>query len=97
MIKIRLQLNKNNNVTGVHVLKELGVFGMYRGFLATLLRDVPFCGIFFALYSNIKSVINGLHDRKRDEPFYIGLISGDKIINLLTQLLTHSRSQSAKV
>ncbi len=84
MIKIRLQLNKNNNVTGLHILKELGVFGVYRGFSATLLRDVPFCGIFFALYSNIKSVINGLHDRKRDEPFYIGLVSGDVIINVLT-------------
>jgi len=74
MVKIRLQLNKNNNVTGVHVLKELGIFGIYRGFSATLLRDVPFCSIFFALYSNLKSFLNGFHNK--EEPFYIGLVSG---------------------
>jgi hypothetical protein len=39
------------------VLKRMGPIGMYRGFTATLVRDVPFCFMFFPLYANVKELL----------------------------------------
>jgi len=85
MVKIRLQLQGNipelQRKSAFTIVNELGsTGGVYRGFTATMYRDVPFCIIFFPLYSNIKTLltpsstltVNGV----LQEPFHIGLLSG---------------------
>jgi hypothetical protein len=48
------------------VLKKMGPVGMYRGFTATLVRDVPFCFMFFPLYANVKELL--LNYSRRSSP-----------------------------
>lgn len=38
------------------LLKQQGVLGLWKGLRATLLRDVPFSGIYWTSYEIIKSV-----------------------------------------
>eukprot|EP00607_Mallomonas_marina_P002348 CAMPEP_0182426716 /NCGR_PEP_ID=MMETSP1167-20130531/13233_1 /TAXON_ID=2988 /ORGANISM="Mallomonas Sp, Strain CCMP3275" /LENGTH=343 /DNA_ID=CAMNT_0024608367 /DNA_START=29 /DNA_END=1060 /DNA_ORIENTATION=- len=70
-VKIKLQLSTGKTVTDV--VREIGVRNIFRGFSATFLRDVPFCILFFPLYSNMKTLISR---GAKDEPFHAGLISG---------------------
>eukprot|EP00607_Mallomonas_marina_P009539 CAMPEP_0182418490 /NCGR_PEP_ID=MMETSP1167-20130531/2907_1 /TAXON_ID=2988 /ORGANISM="Mallomonas Sp, Strain CCMP3275" /LENGTH=275 /DNA_ID=CAMNT_0024592715 /DNA_START=27 /DNA_END=854 /DNA_ORIENTATION=+ len=70
-IKIKLQLSTGKSVA--RVVREIGAKNLYRGFLATFLRDVPFCIIFFPLYSNLKTVVSG---GAQEEPFHAGLLAG---------------------
>lgn len=90
-VKIKLQMQpegaKANMVT---VLKNMGGLpGLYRGLTATAWRDVPFCFIFFPLYSQVKALqmryIYGqdqagekvlLHLPHQPEPFHVGLVAG---------------------
>lgn len=56
------------------------LFFLFR-FVATLVRDVPFCFIFFPLYAYFKSVQVKLFqptssNQKEKEPFFLGLTSG---------------------
>jgi solute carrier family 25 aspartate/glutamate transporter 12/13 len=57
LVKIRLQLEGNRPVaeqrSTATIVKELGLRGVYKGTMSTLLRDVPFSFIFFPLYANI--------------------------------------------
>ncbi len=57
-VKIQMQMATKATVgkadSALTVLKRMGPIGMYRGFTATLFRDVPFCIVFFPLYSNVK-------------------------------------------
>jgi hypothetical protein len=44
-----------------------------------MVRDVPFCILFFPLYSNIKEHLCNLHSPNKaitSEPFHVGLLSG---------------------
>jgi solute carrier family 25 (mitochondrial aspartate/glutamate transporter), member 12/13 len=41
-------------LSAITVVKELGLFGLYKGVGACLLRDIPFSGIFFPAYAHIK-------------------------------------------
>lgn len=70
-VKIRLQMSVGK--TASEVVRDLGPIGLYRGFTATLCRDVPFCLLFFPLYANLKAWQSSSTVR---EPFYIGLTSG---------------------
>ncbi|CAG8462689.1 12264_t:CDS:2 [Dentiscutata erythropus] len=61
IVKIRLQIQgeiaKNVDIprkSAVQIVKELGLFGLYRGASACLLRDIPFSGIYFSTYAHIK-------------------------------------------
>ncbi|KAJ3327222.1 hypothetical protein HDU76_012188 [Blyttiomyces sp. JEL0837] len=71
VVKTRLQLQgRNNNPNSVFnrnyqgsihafqaILKKRGIRGLYHGWGATLLRDMPFTAIQFAVYENAKSFI----------------------------------------
>ena len=50
----------------VHIIRQLGVVGLYKGASACLLRDIPFSAIYFTAYSHLKKDLfhegyNGKH------------------------------------
>jgi solute carrier family 25 aspartate/glutamate transporter 12/13 len=60
--KIRLQIQgEASKVEGsvrkgaIHIIRQLGILGLYRGASACLLRDIPFSAIYFTSYSHLKS------------------------------------------
>lgn len=59
IVKIRLQVAGEiaaaKKVRALHVVKELGLFGLYKGARACLLRDVPFSAIYFPAYAHTKA------------------------------------------
>lgn len=59
IVKIRLQvageIAHTGKVRALHVVKELGLFGLYKGARACLLRDVPFSAIYFPAYAHTKA------------------------------------------
>lgn len=59
IVKIRLQvageIAGGGKVRALHVVKELGLFGLYKGARACLLRDVPFSAIYFPAYAHTKA------------------------------------------
>jgi len=61
IVKIRLQVQgeaaKAEGVKpkgAVHIVKQLGLLGLYKGASACLLRDIPFSAIYFPAYSHLK-------------------------------------------
>lgn len=61
IVKIRLQVQgETARVEGaapkgaVHIVRQLGILGLYRGASACLLRDIPFSAIYFPTYSHLK-------------------------------------------
>ncbi|KAG6335475.1 hypothetical protein ID866_3625 [Astraeus odoratus] len=61
IVKIRLQVQgETARVEGavpkgaIHIVRQLGVLGLYRGATACLLRDIPFSAIYFPAYSHLK-------------------------------------------
>jgi len=38
----------------VHIIRQLGILGLYRGASACLLRDIPFSAIYFPTYWHLK-------------------------------------------
>ncbi|XP_051160959.1 calcium-binding mitochondrial carrier protein Aralar1 isoform X3 [Leptopilina boulardi] len=59
IVKIRLQvageIMGGQKVRAWAVVKELGLFGLYKGARACFLRDVPFSAIYFPMYAHTKS------------------------------------------
>lgn len=59
IVKIRLQvageIAGGAKVSALGVVKELGLFGLYKGARACLLRDVPFSAIYFPAYAHTKA------------------------------------------
>ncbi|XP_020710506.1 calcium-binding mitochondrial carrier protein Aralar1 isoform X4 [Athalia rosae] len=59
IVKIRLQvageIAGGSKVSALSVVKELGLFGLYKGARACLLRDVPFSAIYFPTYAHLKT------------------------------------------
>jgi len=62
IVKIRLQIQgEAAKVEGaiprgaIHIIRQLGLLGLYRGASACLLRDIPFSAIYFTSYSHLKS------------------------------------------
>lgn len=47
------------------IVKEDGIFGLYRGFVVTAFREVPSFGLYFSVYRNISQ---GFADKKTGEP-----------------------------
>jgi len=39
----------------IHIIRQLGIVGLYKGSSACLLRDIPFSAIYFTAYSHLKS------------------------------------------
>lgn len=61
IVKIRLQVQgEAAKLEGavpkgaVHIIRQLGLLGLYRGASACLLRDIPFSAIYFPAYSHLK-------------------------------------------
>lgn len=59
IVKIRLQVSgeipNSVKLSALGVVKELGLFGLYKGARACLLRDVPFSAIYFPAYAHTKA------------------------------------------
>uniref|UniRef100_A0A1I7SGX6 Calcium-binding mitochondrial carrier protein Aralar1 n=1 Tax=Bursaphelenchus xylophilus TaxID=6326 RepID=A0A1I7SGX6_BURXY len=58
IVKIRLQvageIQGGHKIGVFHVIKELGLLGLYRGARACFLRDIPFSAIYFPVYAHAK-------------------------------------------
>ena len=39
----------------VHIIRQLGIVGLYKGATACLMRDIPFSAIYFPVYSHFKT------------------------------------------
>ncbi|KAG9119656.1 mitochondrial aspartate-glutamate transporter agc1 [Ceratobasidium sp. 392] len=50
----------------VHIVRQLGLFGLYKGATACLLRDIPFSAIYFPAYAHMKKDVfnEGYHGKK---------------------------------
>lgn len=59
IVKIRLQvageIASGEKVRALSVVRELGLFGLYKGARACLLRDIPFSAIYFPTYAHLKA------------------------------------------
>ena len=49
-----------------HIIRQLGLLGLYKGASACLLRDIPFSAIYFPAYSHLKSDVfhEGRHGKR---------------------------------
>ncbi|XP_017101160.2 calcium-binding mitochondrial carrier protein Aralar1 isoform X2 [Drosophila bipectinata] len=61
IVKIRLQvageIASGSKIRAWSVVRELGLFGLYKGARACLLRDVPFSAIYFPTYAHTKAMM----------------------------------------
>lgn len=68
VIKQRMQVGiyKNMNFVSVFykILRTEGGFGLYRGFTATIQREIPFAAIQFPIYEGLKKTFAGEDRRK---------------------------------
>lgn len=50
----------------VHIVRQLGLVGLYKGASACLLRDIPFSAIYFPTYNHMKRDIfhEGYNNKK---------------------------------
>lgn len=66
LLKLRKQLMAQDVAAGLckpstsmQMARELGPLGLYRGFMTTLIRDVPYNAIFFPIYATVRSKLQG--------------------------------------
>uniref|UniRef100_A0A8C0ZZ71 EF-hand domain-containing protein n=1 Tax=Castor canadensis TaxID=51338 RepID=A0A8C0ZZ71_CASCN len=61
IVKIRLQvageITTGPRVSALNVLRDLGLFGLYKGAKACFLRDIPFSAIYFPVYAHCKLLL----------------------------------------
>lgn len=61
IVKIRLQvageITTGPRVSALNVLRDLGLFGLYKGAKACFLRDIPFSAIYFPVYAHCKILL----------------------------------------
>jgi len=80
IVKIRLQTQGEPGSVAkrgaISIIRELGFFGLYKGASACLLRDIPFSGIYFPAYANLKVYLgeNGVTGWKH--LFFSGVLAG---------------------
>lgn len=80
-LKIQMQVSGRNAEgaqtsamkVALDLMRQKGIGGIYRGFGATFLRDVPFSCVYFPLFSYLNSL--GYKDGKRPHPVH-SLVSG---------------------
>jgi len=63
-------------MSALTIVRQLGLLGLYKGATACLLRDIPFSGIYFPVYANLKKNLfnEGVDGKKLSIPEL--LISG---------------------
>ncbi|XP_013413713.1 calcium-binding mitochondrial carrier protein Aralar1 [Lingula anatina] len=58
IVKIRLQvageIASATRPSAIHIIRDLGLFGLYKGARACFLRDIPFSAIYFPTYAHTK-------------------------------------------
>lgn len=54
----------------VHIVRQLGLIGLYKGASACLLRDIPFSAIYFPAYSHLKKDV--FHEGKKGKKLGFG-------------------------
>ncbi|KAI7958592.1 hypothetical protein MJO29_006809 [Puccinia striiformis f. sp. tritici] len=61
IVKIRLQMQGemarvagSDPIGAMHIIRQLGLVGLYKGAAACLCRDIPFSAIYFTSYSHLK-------------------------------------------
>eukprot|EP00607_Mallomonas_marina_P009416 CAMPEP_0182420530 /NCGR_PEP_ID=MMETSP1167-20130531/5387_1 /TAXON_ID=2988 /ORGANISM="Mallomonas Sp, Strain CCMP3275" /LENGTH=264 /DNA_ID=CAMNT_0024596581 /DNA_START=81 /DNA_END=875 /DNA_ORIENTATION=- len=72
-VKIKLQIAPEKSAS--QVIQEIGLRNLFRGFTATFVRDVPFCLVYFPLYSYMKSSYMTM-TQSTEEPLHIGILAG---------------------
>lgn len=63
IVKIRLQMqgeaakasSEQLKTGAAHIIRQLGIVGLYKGASACLMRDIPFSAIYFPVYSHFKT------------------------------------------
>lgn len=91
IVKIRLQvageIAGGSKVRAWQVVKELGLFGLYKGARACLLRDVPFSAIYFPAYAHTKAAL--ADEDGYNHPLSLltaGAIAGKKAMSLIVPI-----------
>lgn len=89
IVKIRLQvageIASKEKIRAWSVIKDLGLFGLYKGARACLLRDMPFSAIYFPAYAHMKTKLadeNGYNTPL--SLFTAGVIAGIPSASLVT-------------
>ncbi|CEG69395.1 hypothetical protein RMATCC62417_05480 [Rhizopus microsporus] len=108
VIKQRMQTKQFTSTSAAvsHVLRTEGILGMYRGFLSTVAREIPFTCIQFPLYEYFKQSYAVMKGR-RTEPYeaaFMGSIAGGIAAGVTTPLdvcktrimLSHKNQASGK-
>ena len=76
VLKISAQSNRGPPKPMLQLVKELGLKGLFRGWQATLLRDIPFAGLYFPLYCQAKSLLAPLLPNPLASALLAGLAAG---------------------
>ena len=93
IIKIRLQVQGEGGIAGearksaLQIIRQLGLFGLYRGAGACLLRDIPFSAIYFPLYAHLKNDLFQ-HDKPLTKPTFGELITAASLAGVPAAFLT---------
>eukprot|EP00063_Salmo_salar_P072050 XP_014046885.1 PREDICTED: calcium-binding mitochondrial carrier protein Aralar1-like isoform X2 [Salmo salar] len=89
IVKIRLQvageITTGPRIGALSVIRDLGLFGLYKGAKACLLRDIPFSAIFFPVYAHTKAQF--ADEQGRLGPLQLlasGAIGGIPAVSLVT-------------
>ncbi|CAG8434350.1 1361_t:CDS:2 [Diversispora eburnea] len=91
VIKSRMQtkLYSSTSLAIKTIYKQEGFFGFYRGFLSTILREIPFTCLQFPLYEYLKVMVARYAKRKKAEPWeaaICGSIAGGTAAAITTPL-----------
>jgi len=80
LLKIQMQQGGPTKISATQLtlslLKEKGVFGLYRGIRPTMARDVTFSVIYFPLFANLDALGPRKSDGSGDAIFYWSFLSG---------------------
>jgi len=80
IVKIRLQVQGEDKgvvrKSALTIVRELGLRGLYKGAAACLLRDIPFSGIYFPVYANLKIFLNDQGYSGWKQLFFAGTLAG---------------------